>query len=262
MSNSELVSCVRLSPFYSRRTHEIDTITIHCVAGNGTADAIGRVFQQPNRNASSNYGVGTDGSIGLYVEEHCRSWCSSNAQNDNRAVTIEVANCGGAPDWPVSDTAWRSMIALCTDICQRNGIKRLLWKADKSLVGQIDKQNMTVHRWFAAKSCPGNYLYDRMGAIAAEVNRNLEALEDADMTGEEINRRQMEYLRSLPTSDYAEEACRMGIESGIFMDGDSDGLVDNPKAYMTREDVAVVLMRLGLLHKRTASAASAEDDLK
>ena len=253
MSNSALISCTRLSPFFSKRTHEIDTITIHCVAGNGTADAIGRIFQQTGRNASSNYGVGTDGSIGLYVEESCRSWCSSNSANDNRAVTIEVANCGGAPDWPVSEAAWKSMIALCTDICWRNGIKRLLWKADKSLVGKIEQQNMTAHRWFANKSCPGNYLYDRMGAIAAEVNRNLEALEDAEMTGEEINRRQMEYLRSLPTSEYAEEACRMGIESGLFLDGDNDGLVDNPRAPVTRQDLALVLMRAGLLHKPTDS---------
>lgn len=252
MSNSPLATQFIPSPFFSRRTRKIDTITIHCMAIVGaTAAACGRLFQTAGKNASSNYGIGRDGEIALYVEEDKASWCSSNGANDNRAVTIEVANSAGWPDWPVNDKAWKSIVELCADICVRNGKRRMVWIPDKAQALKYgagpEEMNMTAHRWFAAKSCPGNYLYDRMGAIAAEVNRKIEALEDADMTGEEIYRRLMEYLNSQPTSEYAAEASRKGIESGLFMDGDNDGLVDMPRAPVTRQDLAVVLDRAGLL---------------
>lgn len=171
MSNSSLVSYVRISPNKnSPRNHAIDTITIHCMAGNLSVESCGELFAAPSRQASSNYGIGSDGRIGLYVEEKDRSWCSSSAANDNRAITIEVANNGGGPDWPVSESAYESLILLLTDICERNGIKRLLWQANKDLVGRIELQNMTVHRWFANKSCPGDYLYRKHSEIADRVN--------------------------------------------------------------------------------------------
>ena len=175
MSNSPLVSYTKLSPNHSgKRRHAIDTVSIHCMAGNGTVETCGAIFADPARKASSNYGIGSDGRIALYVDEANRSWCTSNADNDHRAITIEVANNGGAPDWPVSAKAYESLIQLLADICRRNpGIGRLRWKGDKHLVGQVQQQNMTVHRWFAAKACPGNYLYDHHGAIADEVNRRL-----------------------------------------------------------------------------------------
>lgn len=251
MSNSPLVDFTRLSPNFSRRTSPIDTITIHCMACNGSIEALGTLFSDPGRMASSNYGIGSDGRVGLYVEEEKRSWCSSSSANDSRAVTIEVANCGGAPDWPVSEKAWDALIELCADICIRNGKKRMVWKGGKAAALAYqpgpDEMNMTAHRFFAAKSCPGNYLYDRFGAIAAEVNRKIEALEDENMTGEEIYRRLMAYLRSRPVSEYAEAACRKGIESGVFADGDSDGLIDDPQAPLLRQEAAALLDRLGLL---------------
>lgn len=172
-TNSPLVCYTKLSPNKSKRTHIIDTITIHCMAGNLSVETCGNVFAPTSRQASSNYGIGSDGRIAMYVEEKDRSWCSSNSVNDNRAVTIEVANDGGAPDWHVSDKAMESLIKLCADICKRNGIKELKWKGDKTLIGQVDKQNMTVHRWFAAKACPGNYLYNKHSYIASEVNKLL-----------------------------------------------------------------------------------------
>ena len=181
MSNSPLVTYTKLSPNHSgRRNHVIDTVSIHCMAGNASVETCGALFADPSRKASSNYGIGSDGRIALYVDEANRSWCTSSASNDHRAITIEVANNGGAPDWPVSDKAYAALLDLLTDICRRNGIKKLLWKWDKSLIGQVDKQNMTVHRWFAAKACPGDYLYNRHGEIAAEVNRRLEG-EDEPM---------------------------------------------------------------------------------
>ncbi|MBR1634766.1 MAG: N-acetylmuramoyl-L-alanine amidase [Lachnospiraceae bacterium] len=175
MSNSPLVSHVHISPNRnSPRSHVIDTVSIHCMAGNLSIEACGNEFASPKRGASSNYGIGSDGRIGMYVEEGDRSWCSSNAANDNRAVTIEVANDGGAETgWHVSDAAYRSLIHLLTDICRRNNIPQLRWRGDRSLVGQVDRQNMTVHRWFAPKSCPGDYLYDKHGEIAREVNERL-----------------------------------------------------------------------------------------
>lgn len=178
--NSALVSYVNLSPNHSgRRNHKIDTISIHCMAEDWTVEQCGESFADPKRQASSNYGIGSDGRIALYVDEGNRSWCTSSAENDNRAVTIEVANIGFAPDWPVSNQAYSALIDLVTDICWRNGIKRLLWQGDKALIGQVDKQNMTVHRWFANKSCPGNYLYNRHGDIANQVNQRLAVLEAA-----------------------------------------------------------------------------------
>ena len=172
-SNSSLATVKVLSPNHSgQRNHKIDTITIHCVVGQLTAKRIGEIFQSETKKASSNYGIGCDGSIGLYVEERNRSWCSSSASNDNRAITIEVASDKTEP-YAVTDKAYKALIDLVTDICKRNGIKELLWKADKSLVGQVDKQNMTVHCWFANKSCPGTYLYERHSQIAKEVNAKL-----------------------------------------------------------------------------------------
>lgn len=175
MSNSTLATYTRISPNKtSPRNHKIDTITIHCMAGNLTVERCGEGFAKRTRMASSNYGIGSDGRIGLYVEEKDRSWCSSNKANDMRAVTIEVANDGGAATgWHVSDAAMAALIELLADICRRNGIRQLLWKGDKSLIGQVDKQNMTVHRWFKNKACPGDYLYGKHAYIAAEVNKRL-----------------------------------------------------------------------------------------
>lgn len=172
-TNSSLATVKILSPNHSgQRTHDIDTITIHCVVGQCSAESLGNLFASPSKKASSNYGIGYDGKIGLYVEEKNRSWCSSSAENDHRAITIEVASDTTHP-YAVTDKAYNALLDLCTDICKRNNIKELKWKGDKSLIGQVDKQNMTVHRWFANKSCPGDYLYERHSAIAAEVNKRL-----------------------------------------------------------------------------------------
>jgi hypothetical protein len=176
MSNSKLVVFTQLSPNCTKpRNKAINTITIHCMAGNCTIETCGAIFAPTSRQASSNYGIGGDGRVGLYVDEANRSWCTSSGANDHRAVTIEVANDGGAPDWHVSDKALAALIDLCTDICKRNGVKKLLWQGNKALIGQVDKQNMSVHRWFANKSCPGDYLYGKHPYIAAEVNKRLGA---------------------------------------------------------------------------------------
>lgn len=177
-TNSPLVSYTKISPNRTpNRNHAIDTITIHCVVGQCSVETLGQVFAPTSRQASSNYGIGTDGRVGMYVEEKDRSWCSSSARNDNRAVTIEVASDMTHP-YKVNDKAYAALIELVADICKRNGIKELKWKADKSLIGKVDQQNMTVHRWFANKSCPGDYLYNLHGDIAKKVNAKLGVVTD------------------------------------------------------------------------------------
>lgn len=169
MSNSPLVSYTKISKCKNARKHAIDTITIHCFVGQVSVERMGKSFGSLTSTCSCNYGIGYDGRIGMYVEEKDRSWCTSNRANDHRAITIECASNSKHP-FEINDKVYDSLIKLCADICKRNDIKELKWKADKKLIGKVDKQNMTVHRWFANKSCPGQYIYERLGQIAADVN--------------------------------------------------------------------------------------------
>lgn len=177
MSNSSLVTYTRISPHKKvNREREIDTITIHCYVGQVTAKQGCDYFATTKLDASSNYVVGKDGSIGLAVEEKDRAFTSSNRVNDSRAVTIEVASDTKHP-YAVTDAAYSALIELVADICKRNNIKELKWKGDKSLIGQIDEQNMTVHCWFANKACPGEYLLSHHSDIANKVNEKLNSKE-------------------------------------------------------------------------------------
>lgn len=170
MSNSSLVTYTKISPNRtSPRNKPITKITIHHMATvNLSVEKCGEIFQNKSRKASSNYGIGSDGKIALYVSEEDKSLCSSNSDNDNRAVTIEVANSKGEPNWEVSEKAYNALIDLCVDICQRNGIKELNWTGDKS-------GNLTCHYMFKATACPGNYLKGKMPEIAKAVNARLNA---------------------------------------------------------------------------------------
>lgn len=178
MSNSSLVTYTKLSPNCNKpRNHAIDTITIHCFVGQVTAErgcnARGFVNYNPVSGSSCNYVVGYDGSIGLCVDEANRSWCSSNKANDHRAVTIEVASESTHP-YAVTDTAYEALIKLVADICKRNNIKKLVWSTSKDeRVNHKNGCNMTVHRDFSSKSCPGDYLYNKHGDIANRVNKLL-----------------------------------------------------------------------------------------
>lgn len=167
MSNSSLVSHTRISPNKSSRNgNKITKITPHHMAGNLSVETCGSVFSTSARQASSNYGIGSDGRIGLYVNEKDRSWASSSAANDSQAVTIEVANSEIGGNWPISDAAWESLIALCVDICKRNGIQGLTWTGGKD-------GNLTCHHMFKATLCPGPWLDDHMDDLANEVNKRL-----------------------------------------------------------------------------------------
>lgn len=254
MSNSPLVTYTKLSPNHSgRRNHVIDTVSIHCMAGNASVETCGALFADPARKASSNYGIGSDGRIALYVDEANRSWCTSNAANDHRAITIEVANNGGAPDWPVSDKAYSALLDLLTDICRRNNIKELLWKGNKSLIGQVGKQNMTVHRWFAAKACPGDYLYNRHGEIAAEVNRRLkgedESVDIAKLISEITNEQAYQLMQKAELHAKTIQEPNWSKEEGHWAKATANGIVDgtSPERPMKRDEVIAVLGRKGLL---------------
>lgn len=167
MSNSSLVNYTKISPNSSNpRNGKISKITIHHMAGNLSVEQCGNVFANKNRQASSNYGIGSDGRVGLYVDEANRSWASSSRANDNIAVTIEVANDVVGGNWHVSDKALAKLIDLCTDICKRNGIKKLNFTGDAN-------GNLTMHRYFASTACPGEYLASKFPYIADEVNKRL-----------------------------------------------------------------------------------------
>ena len=176
-TNSKMVSYTKLSPNHSgQRTHSIDRITPHCVVGQLSAESICGCFSGPPRQASCNYGIGNDGRIALCVEEKNRSWCSSSNANDQRAVTIECASDVSEP-YVMNNVVYDSLVKLCTDICRRNGKEKLLWFADKNktlnYTPKSDEMVLTVHRWFANKSCPGNWLYARLGDLASKVTVNL-----------------------------------------------------------------------------------------
>ena len=171
MGNSSLADFIRISPNSSPRTAKIDTITIHHMATVSSAEACAASFLPTARNASANYCIGNDGDVALSVDESRRSYCSSNRENDNRAITIEVSNSERGGDWPVSDAALNKLLDLCEDICRRYGIERLNYTGDTN-------GNMTLHKWFASTACPGPYLEAKMPWIADEVNRRLMANED------------------------------------------------------------------------------------
>lgn len=253
MSNSPYVSYTKISPHQnSPRNHAIDRISIHCVVGQVTMQSLGEIFQ--TKAASSNYGVDKDGHVGMYVEEKDRSWCSDSPENDHRAVTIETASDVSEP-YRVNDAAYQTLLNLCTDICKRNGKKKLLWLGDKAktlaYTPKSDEMVLTVHRWFnPGKSCPGTYLYERQGAIAAEVTRRLsesEEKEEPDLTEAEakkIARQEIEAYfgeqAKKPAADWAEAHVKTVQERGI-MNGDEEGGF-RPYSPVTRQELAATMV--------------------
>lgn len=179
MSNSSLINMTVLSPNHSgKRKHDITRLTIHCTACLVSASRLGDIFLPKKKNASCNYGIGTDGKIVLIVPEDCRSWCSSSNDNDQRAVTIEAASQGVKP-YQFAPGVYEKCLDLATDICKRNGKKKLLYIADKALALKYqpkdDEMVMTFHRWFSlTKSCPGDWFMSRAKSFAEEVTKRLD----------------------------------------------------------------------------------------
>ena len=179
MSNSSLVNYTKLSPNYNTRTAKINKITIHHMAGNLSVQTCGNVFANSSNEASANYGIDTNGLVGLYVEEKNRAWTSSNFSNDNQAITIEVANDEIGGRWHVSDKALNKLVELCVDICNRNNITKLNYTGDSS-------GNLTHHNMFVATTCPGPYLQSKLPWLANEVNKRLENKKSIDEVAKEV----------------------------------------------------------------------------
>ena len=248
MSNSPLVTYTNLSPNCTHpRNGKIDTVTIHCIVAQWTVKQGCDYFAKASAKSSANYVVGCDGSIGLCVDEGDRAWTSggtlsvngiTGAMNDHRAVTIEVASDTTSP-YAVTPAAYEALIRLVADIAKRNGLGELKWKADKSLVGKPELQNMTVHRWFANKACPGDYLFDRMGDIAAKANAILQGSVEPEEGSEDTV---SEPVVNNTPADWAKEAWDKAMADGVL-----DGT--RPWDTITRQEVAVILDRCGLLEE-------------
>ena len=248
---SDLVSYTAISPNKSVRTAKIEGITIHHMAGNLTIEQCGQVFAPTSRKASANYGIGSDGRIACYVPENYRAWTSSSSANDNRCVTIEVANSVAADPWPISADAYESLLRLCADICLRNGIKALIYTGNTN-------GNLTAHRWFAATACPGPYLYERFPAIAKEVTKRIEANtvyavkeEDNEVTREEVQNMIdlaasdiLEAVKVMLVGEYTQPSDWI-VKNGELEEAKNAGITDatRPQGYAKREEVAAMVLR-------------------
>lgn len=258
MSNSKLVVYTKLSPHCTKpRQGKIRGISIHTMAGPGSVEGCGQVFQ--TSEASSHYGIGPDGRIGQYVLEENRAWCCSH-KVDHEVVTIEVSSIQSYEEpYECTEAAFESLINLCVDICQRNGIRELIWKEGKqycpAFTGNWAVCNMVPHRYTTdkGKSCPGNYLFGKYGEIAERVNARLKGEDDdmdinkllSEMTNEqayELVKKAEIHAATLPDDDWSQKEgwWEKAQEAGV-----SDG--SSPVRHMKRNEVVAILGRLGLL---------------
>lgn len=258
MSNSNLVVYTKLSPHCTKpRSGKIRGISIHTMAGPGSVEGCGQVFQ--TSEASAHYGIGPDGRIGQYVLEENRAWCCSNPV-DHSVVTIEVSSIQYYKEpYECTDAAYKSLIDLCVDICQRNGISKLIWKEGKeycpAFIGNWAVCNMVPHRYTTdkGKSCPGNYLFGKYGEIAEEVNRRLsgedEEMDIAEMISKmtpeqayQITAKAELHAKTLPEPVWSQV-------DGHWARATDEGIIDGtaPERAMKRDEVIAVLGRKGLL---------------
>lgn len=264
MSNSSLVVYTKLSPHCTKpRNAAIQGISIHTMAAPGSVEGCGEIFQ--TAEASSHYGIGPDGRIGQYVLEENRAWCCSHAV-DHCVVTIEVSSIQTYEEpYECTAKAYAALLDLCTDICRRNGIKKLLWVEGKencpAYTGKWNVCNMVPHRYTTdkGKSCPGNYLFGKYGEIAREVNARLSGQEaekedELDMTIDEmiskmtdaqaykLMQKAEKHAAALPEPDWSKK-------EGHWARATAEGTVDGtaPEAPMKRCEVAAVLGRKGLI---------------
>lgn len=260
MSNSPLVAYTQLSPNHSgQRKQKVDRISPHCVVGQCTAESLGAWFAKSSTQASSNYGIDKNGRIGLYVEEKNRSWCTSSSANDNRAITIECASDSTEP-YRMNDVVYESLIKLCVDICKRYNKTKLLWFNDKNYAlnyqPKDDEMVITVHRWFANKSCPGDWLFSRLGDLANKVTAQLTnqitpptpqpvQQEDEEMTQEKFNQMMNVWLEQQALKEpgaWSQEA-RDWAEGHKYVQGNEKGQKMYKKP-LTREELVAVLYRI------------------
>lgn len=166
-------------PVYGKsnpRIFDIAKITVHHMAGNLTVESCANVFKNPDREASSNYGIGSDGRIACYVPEEERAWTSNSWANDHVAITIEVADYD-CTNWKPSDKAYASTVALCADICNRYGITPKYTSGTNG--------TFTEHMMFASTSCPGPWWHAHMPQFIDDVKN---AMKGDIVTNDDINK--------------------------------------------------------------------------
>lgn len=220
MALSKLCKVVRLSPNCTKpRNHAIDRLTYHHMAGKLTAESCLELFSKSSRQASSNYVIGYDGTIGGCVDENNRPWTTSSRENDNRAITFELSNSATGGNWPVSDATIQAAIDLTVDICKRHGKTKVLWFGDKAkTLAYTPADNelvVTVHHWFANTNCPGPYLKGKLPYIVSEVNKRLN--QNQEETEVRYNT-----VKELPK--WAREDVQKLIDSGYLRGGDGGKL--------------------------------------
>lgn len=239
---SKLATLRMFSPCHSgKRTHEIDTITPHCVVGQMSADSLGRLFKDKSRQASCNYAIGYDGTIICIVPEEYRSWCTSSNSNDQRAITIECASDAAYP-YAFNKKVWDSLIKLSADIVKRYGMKSLRWKGTSEYIGHTEVQNVTCHRWFDNKSCPGDWFFNRISQYCGEVNSLVEVNSMTDAMFGEFMDRWLDKQARKAVSQWAKDAVKWA-EARQIMVGDGHGDL-HPQSYVTRQEMACFLKRM------------------
>ena len=230
-TNSPLVNYTKLVKNHSgQRTQPISKITVHHMAGNLSLETCGNLFNG-SRQASSNYAIDSKGKIALYVEEKNRAWTSSSAWNDQRAVTIEVANNTLAPNWTISAEAYKSLINLIVDICKRNNIKELVFTGDKN-------GSYTWHCMYAATACPGPYLKQKTPEIVKEVNNRLKGVEEYQPTQtEEKNPQISEEIYTVKKGDTLSKIAK--IYNTTYQKIAKDNNIKNPNLIHTGQKLII-----------------------
>lgn len=189
-TKSPLATVQILSPNRNApRNKPIRRLTPHHVAGNLTVEAVANLDRVKNYNATSgmspSYAIGTDGRMCCIVEETNRPWTSSSATNDHQAITFEIANNGGAPDWRISDAALSKWVEAAAEIAAFYGFKKVNYKEKPTNVTPAnveswiatwetaDAMTITLHQWFTATACPGPYFVAMLPQLVTEINNKL-----------------------------------------------------------------------------------------
>ncbi len=189
-AKSGLTKVVKLTDNCTKpRNAKISRITPHCIAGKMTAEAALTFFKN-STNSSANYVIGHGGKIGLSVRETDRAWTTSSGKNDNKAITVEISNSAGAPNWPMSEEAVDAFVALTVDICEYYGFKKVVYyekpmtiaigeEATEKWITSLDVPKdallVTLHRWYKNKACPGKWFVKRLPEVVSRINKEIKS---------------------------------------------------------------------------------------
>lgn len=145
-----------------RAGNPITRIIPHHMAGNLTQAQFYNIVHG-NRQMTPTVAVFTDGTVWAYVPEEMRPWTTGSWAADCCALTLEIANDGGA-GWHISDEAYNTAVAICAEWCKRYGIDP---------VYAYRGNGLNMHRDWASTACPGDYLYQKItsGQMTADIRK-------------------------------------------------------------------------------------------